>query len=243
VSDIGKVGVIAAIMGALLLFGLLLTPVQSEQNPEVVTSEEPVVTEVRMLPPTTLEMLDPIYSEKAVFQDDTIRIAFDVSLSDADVESRLPFWLHNVSDSAIIVLWDRCSIMLPEDNTVNVITESGLASYAPSSVISVAPAGDLFEAVIPVTELDLESESGAVVTTGVLDQGTFAFVLAIEREARRGDTLRALLQRELRARQTATGCEETIQPAVTSELLQRIAVADMYRDREVVYYTFRFVIR
>ena len=240
-SDLGKVGVIAAIMGALLLFGLLLTPDQPTQERDIApAAEETVVTEVRMLPPTTLEMLDPIYSEKAVFQDDTIRIAFDVSLSEEGVDSRLPFWLHNISDSAITVLWDRCSIMLPEDNTVNVINEGGLTHFAPGGVISVAPAGDLFEAVIPVTEIDLESESGFAVTTGVLDQGTFAFVLAIERQA--GGDARKAMQRVMRA-QTSDGCQQPIAPEQAREVMARVAVAEACAGREIAYYTFRFVIR
>jgi hypothetical protein len=221
VNDLGKIAVIGAIMGALLLFGLLLNPPERSVGDVVAPVQEPVMTEVTVLPPTTLEMLDPIYSEKAVFQDDTIRIAFNISHTEEGVESRLPFWIHNISDDVVSVLWDRCSIQLPCGNTVNVINEEGLA-YGGS--ISIAPAGDLFDAVIPVTEVIWGDE--AIVSTGVLDQATFTFVLAIERgvpgappahqmSGTRGEML--------------PGCD----PGVTIPS----------RDREIVFYTFRFVIR
>jgi hypothetical protein len=221
VNDLGKVAVIAAIMGALLLFGLLLNAPVRSAGDVVAPVEEPVITEVTVLPPTSLEMLDPIYSEKAVFQDDTIRIAFNVSHTEEGVESRLPFWIHNISDDVISVLWDRCSIQLPCGNTVNVINEQGL-SYGGS--ISIAPAGDLFDGVIPVTEVIWEDE--AVVSTGVLDQGTFTFVLAIERGV---PSASAAHQMSGTHGEMPPGCE----PAVTIPS----------RAREIVFYTFRFVIR
>ncbi|MFC2099637.1 hypothetical protein ACFLSF_02265 [Candidatus Bipolaricaulota bacterium] len=240
-TDLGKIGVIAGIMGALLLFGLLSAPDQPAlERGDIAPAKEPVVTEVRLLAPTSLEMLDPIYSEKAVFQDDTIRIAFDVSHSEEGVQSRLPFWLHNISDDAINVLWDRCSIQLPGDNTVNVVNEGGLAHFAPGGVISVAPAGDLFEAVIPVTEIDLQSESGFAVSTGVLDQGTFSFVLAIERGAACDPMAMSMTMppREIQP-QPAYECEEAPAPA----MMGRVTCSKPCFDREIVYYTFRFVIR
>jgi len=218
VNDLGKIAVIAAIMGALLLFGLLLNPIEPatvERQPAVV--QEPV-TEVTVLPPTSLEMLDPIYSEKAVFQDDTIRIAFNISHTEEGVESRLPFWIHNVSDDVICILWDRCSMQLPCGNTVHVINEDGFA-YGAS--ISVAPGGDLFDAVIPVTEIVWEEEP--IVSTGVLDQATFTFVLAIERGAPQTDgTAAAPVDRR-------SGCGPIVTTVAT--------------DREIIFYTFRFVIR
>jgi hypothetical protein len=221
VNDLGKIAVIAAIMGALLLFGLLLNaPVRSARD-VVAPVEEPVVTEVTVLPPTSLEMLDPIYSEKAVFQDDTIRIAFNISHTEEGVESRLPFWIHNISDDVISILWDRCSIQLPCGNTVNIINEEGLA-YGGS--ISIAPAGDLFDAVIPVTEIVWEEEP--IISTGVFDQATFTFVLATER----GVPMPAMASRMSNTRgDTPPGCD----PVVTTPS----------RDREVIFYTFRFVIR
>jgi len=220
VNDLGKVAVIAAIMGALLLFGLLMNrsepaPVAQENvAPEVA---EETVTEVTVLPPTSLEMLDPIYSEKAVFQDDTIRVAFNISHTEAGVESRLPFWIHNVSDGVITILWDRCSMQLPNGNTVNIINEEGLAY---GGAISIAPAGDLFDAVIPVTEVVWEDEP--VVTTSVLDQSTFTFVLAVERGI-------SCMATRISVPEYPPGCE----PVVTT----------IANEREIAFYTFRFVIR
>ncbi len=211
---------IAAIMGALLLFGLLVYRPEPAAEPAIEPIEE-AVTEITVLPPTSLEMLDPIYSEKAVFQDDTIRIAFNISHTEGGVESRLPFWIHNISDDVISILWDRCSMQLPYGNTVNVVNEEGLA-YGGS--ISIAPGGDLFDAVIPITEIVWEEEP--IVSTGVLDQATFTLVLAVERGVpgvptahRMGGSRGDLAQ----------GCE----PAVTT----------IAGEREIVFYTFRFVIR
>jgi len=219
---LGKVAVIAAIMGALLLFGILLNrpePVVAER--ELAPVEEPVATEVTVLPPTSLEMLDPIYSEKAVFQDDTIRIAFNVSHTEEGVESRLPFWLHNISDDVITILWDRCSIQLPCGNTVNVLNEEGLAI---GGSISVAPAGDLFDAVVPVTEIVWEDDP--IVTTGVFDQGTFTFVFAVERGIPGAPTAHRMAP--ARGEQMP-GCEPT--------------VTTIGGEREIIFYTFRFVVR
>jgi len=221
VNDLGKIAVIAAIMGALLLFGLLLNRQPAAVEPEELASvEEPVVTEVTVLPPTSLEMLDPIYSEKAVFQDNTIRIAFNVSHTEDGVESRLPFWLHNISSDVITILWDRCSIQLPCGNTVNVVNEEGFA-YGGS--ISIAPAGDLFDAVVPVTEILWEDDP--IVSTRVFDQGMFTFVLALERAAPGS----AMAHRVGTPRADLPGCE----PVVTT----------VAGEREVIFYTFRFVVR
>jgi len=220
VNDLGKIAVIAAIMGALLLFGILLN--RPEPVPEeAVPVEEPVATEVTVLPPTSLEMLDPIYSEKAVFQDNTIRIAFNVSHTEEGVESRLPFWIHNISDDVISILWDRCSVQLPCGNTVNVINEEG-PTFGGS--ISIAPAGDLFDAVVPVSEI-VEGDTFTV-TTGVFDQGTFTFVLAIDRGVPGASAAHRV------------GSTRSEQPAVCEP-----AVATDGGDREIVFYTFRFVVR
>jgi len=82
VTDLGKYGVIAAIMGAILLMGVVFYTAPSTDQQATVAP-----TVVATLP--SLEMLDPVYSEKGVFQDDTIRIAFDVSFVDDRAESRL----------------------------------------------------------------------------------------------------------------------------------------------------------
>ncbi len=219
-NDLGKIAVIAAIMGALLLFGLLLHQPEPATVEPVLEPTQEAVTEVTVLPPTSLEMLDPIYSEKAVFQDNTIRIAFNISHTEEGVESRLPFWIHNISDDVISILWDRCSMQLPCGNTVNVINEEGPA-YGGS--ISIAPSGDLFDAVIPITEITWEEEE-PIVSTGVLDQATFTLVLAIERGVPGAQTAY-----RTGGRDQPSGCE----PAVTT----------VAGEREIVFYTFRFVIR
>jgi len=228
-----KVAVIGGIMGALLLFGIFsqtTEPVVVEPVPDVV--EEPV-TEVTILPQQTLEMLDPVYSEKAVFQDRTIRIAFNGAFTEDGVESRLPFWIHNVSDDVINILWDRCSIQLPCGNTVNTVNEGGQDFFAlVGRTISIAPAGDLFDAFIPVSEITWTDE-GPYLTTNVFDEGTFTLVLAIERAARYNA---ALMQRGM-PQQPESGCEDEVMTSRAREMAMPMAA------REIVYYTFRFVLR
>jgi len=229
-----KIAVIGGIMGALLLFGIFsqtTAPIVVEPVPVVV--EEPVI-DVTILPLPTLEMLDPVYSEKAVFQDRTIRIAFNGAFTEDGVESRLPFWIHNVSDDVINILWDRCSIQLPCGNTVNTLNESGQDFFAPvGRTISIAPAGDLFDAFIPISEISW-TEDGAYITTNVLDEGTFTLVLAIERAAGYHP---GFVQREM-PQPSEPGCEdEVVMPRV------REMAMPMRVGREIVYYTFRFVLR
>ena len=88
-EDLGKIAVIAGIFGAILLAGVLAAPPARDPEPTpepVVIVEEPVT----VLQEDTLEMLDPIYSEKAVYQDEVIRISFDASYVDEGLQSHLP---------------------------------------------------------------------------------------------------------------------------------------------------------
>ena len=234
-NDLGKVAVIAAIMGAILLVGLIVAPIGSEPAEEPVVVEEPAAEPVTVLQEDTLEMLDPVYSEKAVFQDGTIRIAFDASYTDDGLQSRLPFWLHNVSGDVINVLWDRCSIQLPAGNTVKVLSEESLAYFGgPAGTISVAPSGDLFDAVIPISEFSWGEDDSGSISTGVLDQGTFTLVFAIERGLPRSG---ACWPSQGPPR-TADDCEiEPGQPPFGRVIEQ------LCDGRAIIYYTFRFVVR
>ena len=225
-NDLGKIGVIAAIMGVILLVGLALSPAPS-------TDQQAVVSTTTIVAQPTLEMLDPVYSEKGVFSDDTIRIAFDAAFAGDEAESRLQFWLENVSDDAITVLWDRCSLQLPSGETVKVLNEESLDDFLPlGRMISIAPGGSLRDAVIPITEISSDGEGGWSLTSGVLDAGTFTFVLAVERGIPTGPG-----REELRRRLEASGCEGMAK-AIEWELAKRLL-----SRREIVYYTFRFVIR
>jgi len=228
VTDLGKFGVIAAIMGAILLVGVMINtaPAPDQQA----AAESSVVAT-----PPSLEMLDPAYSEKGVFQDDTIRIAFDATFVDDQAESRLQFWLHNVSDDAITILWDRCSLQLPSGNTVKVLSEESLDDLLPlGRVISIAPGGDLFDAAIPITEIASDGVGGWTLTSGVLDAGTFTFVLAVERAVPLPDGLH---RGDLRHGMEGDGCDGMTK-AIGRALIERSLTR-----REIVYYTFRFVIR
>jgi hypothetical protein len=230
VDDLGKIAVIAGIFGAILLAGILMAPTTQETAPT--PAPEPVIVEetVTVLQEDTLEMLDPIYSEKAVFQDGVIRISFDASYSDEGLQSRLPFWVHNISGDVINILWDRCSLQLPGGNTVKIVNEeSGAAFGGYGNTISIAPSGDLFDAIIPVSERVWEDEGGWSVTTGVLDRGPFTLVLAVEH----GELRPCLPQ----AQQDICNAESTG---------KRAGAADSQSDcdtRCITYYTFRFIVR
>ncbi|MGB2983521.1 MAG: hypothetical protein WBC63_06640 [Candidatus Bipolaricaulia bacterium] len=235
-DDLGKVAVIAAIMGAILLVGVILAPTErATVVQEPVAVGEPIVEEVTILQEDSLEMLDPVYSEKAVFQDGTIRIAFDASYTDEGLESRIPFWIHNVSGDVINILWDRCSIQLPNGNTVKVLSEESLTYFgAPGGTISIASSGDLFDAVIPVSEFVWEEDPGWSVSTGVLDAGTFTFVLAIEcGEARPAKIMPGRGQQMIEE-----DCDDGKGPLPFGKTIELPS-----EGRNVVYYTFRFVVR
>lgn len=182
-DDLTKFGIFAAIVLAILVGGLALhSTTVAPEAPSVAQVTE--TKETVVLPQLTLEMLDPIYSEKAVFEDDTIRISFKASQTKDGFESKVPFWLHNVSNEVITVLWDRCSMQLPAGNTVNIATEAqldGVVWGPPSTPLSVAPCGDLFESLIPVTEVSWTDDSGWATSTGILDQAPFLVVFAIEK--------------------------------------------------------------
>jgi len=181
-ADIGKLAIIAAIFGVLLLGGLYIN---QEQAPELAPQpvvEQPVVEEAPVAPQLSLEMLGPVYSEKAVYSDDLIRISFKTPLTDNGIESALPFWLHNASGDVITVLWDRCSLQLPSGNTVNIVNkgpEDGVKLPLTGRTISIAPGADLFDTIVPVSEVS-KTDTAWALTTDVLNQGPFQFVLALE---------------------------------------------------------------
>ncbi len=141
----------------------------------------PVTTTVAT-PQKSLEMLGPVYSEKGIYQDDAIHVSFKALINSANqVESRIPMWLHNMSADAIVLEWDRCSLQLPNGNTVHVVPAAWLTTPTPvPHVITIAPGGDLFATLIPVTEIKRATDGTYTVSTGVLDQGPFFLTLAIE---------------------------------------------------------------
>jgi len=177
-DDLVKIGIVAAIMGALLLGGLALRYTTATPEVEEVTE----VAEESVLPLPSLEMLDPVYSEKAVFADCGIRASFEpYYTSDGEVESKLAFWFHNGTDDVIAVDWNRCSIQLPSGDTVNVVYEEqvGIFKTTLAPPTAVAPDSDLFSTVYPISEIDWTADEWSV-TSGVLEQGPFKFVLALE---------------------------------------------------------------
>lgn len=178
--DIGKLAIIAAIFGVLLVGGLFINQQQAPApEPAQVVDQTPAV---QAAPQLSLEMLGPVYSEKAVYQDDLIRMSFKTPLTDNGIESDLPFWLHNASGEVITVLWDRCSLQLPSGNTVNIVNrgpDGAIADSLADRLISIAPGGDLFDTIVPVSEIT-QVNGGLALTTDVLSQGPFQFVLALQ---------------------------------------------------------------
>jgi len=179
-ADIGKLAIIAAIFGVLLVGGLFINQQQAPApEPTPVVDQAPAVPAA---PQLSLEMLGPVYSEKAVYQDGLIRMSFKTPLTDNGIESDLPFWLHNASGEVITVLWDRCSLQLPSGNTVNIVNRGPAGAIADSladRLISIAPGGDLFDTIVPISEITQE-DGGLALTTDVLSQGPFQFVLALQ---------------------------------------------------------------
>ena len=179
-ADIGKLAIIAAIFGVLLVGGLFINQQQvPAPEPAPVVDQAPAV---QAAPQLSLEMLGPVYSEKAVYQDGLIRMSFKTPLTDNGIESDLPFWLHNASGEVITVLWDRCSLQLPSGNTVNIVNRGPAGAIADSladRLISIAPGGDLFDTIVPISEIT-QVDGGLALTTDVLSQGPFQFVLALQ---------------------------------------------------------------
>lgn len=163
----GKLAIIAAILGILLLGGIYANQTEVQA---------PVASQL------SIEMLGPVYSEKAVYKDDLIHISFKTPLKANGIESALPFWLQNTSGDSFTVLWDRCSIQLPSGNTVNVANKGVRNDMGPvvgDQMISIAPGAYLFDTLIPISEA-YSTDEGWVITKDVLDQGPFQFVLALD---------------------------------------------------------------
>ncbi len=132
-------------------------------------------------PQKTLEMLGPVYSEKGIYQDDVMHVSFKALIdSNNKVKSEISMWLHNVSGNAIVVDWDRCSLELPNGNTVHIVPKAWLTTpEALPHVITVAPGGDLFATLIPVTGI-YRTKGTYAISTAVLDKGPFLLTLAVE---------------------------------------------------------------
>lgn len=181
-DDALRIGIVGGLMTLLLLMGLALRPSGSDAEEPLPVVEAVAVEEVEctVLQDLTLEMLDPVYSEKAVYDDGVIRASFDIRQNSDGVESGLALWLHNSSPSAMIVHWDRCSFQLPDSDTVNAVhdDEAGPLGEMIPEMLTLAPGADLFTTVYPVTEVEMDA--GWVASTGVFSEGPFQFVLAVE---------------------------------------------------------------
>jgi len=133
---------------------------------------------------------------------------------------------------------------------VQVLSGGSLDDFIPlGRVITVAPGGDLFDAAVPITEISSNGAGGWSLTRGVLDSGAFTFVLAIERGVPRPTGLNAdriergipcptgLNADRIRQQIQADGCDGA------TKAIGRAFLEHALNRREIVYYTFRFVIR
>jgi hypothetical protein len=180
------IGFLSVVLLGALTF-TIATYFTSQQTADVTVSaqiEIPEIESVRAVSPSQkmLRILSPCFSREAEYSDCAIRLTFEASYTvDGRAESRLAFWLRNTSAQVIAVVWDRCSIQLPDGDTVNVVHEDQLGALgaASSPPTTLAPGGDLFDAVFPVSEVAWTNE-GWIVSSGVLDQGPFSFILALD---------------------------------------------------------------
>ncbi|UCF10058.1 MAG: hypothetical protein JSW65_08380 [Candidatus Bipolaricaulota bacterium] len=179
-DDALRIGIVAGLMTLLLLMGLALRPSEPEAEEPLPVAEVVQEEDCAVIQDLTLEMLDPVYSEKAVFDDGLIRASFDVAQSADGIESGLSLWLHNSTDDAIVVHWDLCSFQLPDSDTVNIVHEDQAGEFAEwlPSTLTLGPGGDLFTTIYPIG--DVEMLEGWCGSFGVLTEGPFSFVLAIE---------------------------------------------------------------
>ena len=177
------IGFLSVVLLGALTFKIA-TYFTSQQTADVALSmpvDVPRIESVSGVSPSQkiLRILSPCFSREAEYSDCAIRLSFEASYDeDGRAESRLAFWLHNTSSQVIAVDWDRCSIQLPDGDTVNVVHEDQLGT-ASSPPTTLAPGGDLFDAVFPVSEVAWTGE-GWTATSGVLDQGPFSFILALD---------------------------------------------------------------
>ena len=180
------IGFLSVVLLGALTFKIA-TYFTSQQTADVTVSTQidvPEIESVRGVSPSQkmLRILSPCFSREAEYSDCAIRLTFEASYTvDGRAESRLAFWLRNTSAQVIAVVWDRCSIQLPDGDTVNVVHEDQLGALgtASSPPTTLAPGGDLFDAVFPVSEVTWTNE-GWIASSGVLDQGPFSFILALD---------------------------------------------------------------
>ena len=189
-TDAIKLLIAGVVVGVLILGSALVGPAP---EPTVVKTTD---IDVNVFPSRRLEMLSPEYSEKAAYGDDLIRVHFDLSQNEQGIESKLIFGLHNNSEQPIAIIWDYCSIQLPDGNTANIVHKGQRAIHAglPSVPTSIAPGGDLFDVLVPSSEIvplsmdwfmAFSADEGKLVaisaeTGETLDEGIFMTFLADE---------------------------------------------------------------
>lgn len=236
------------VFAALALFGILgggskeeptttgtnIPPAVVSASENTVSKHESVMAGAPVVSLKSLELLGPVYSEKGIFQDGTIYVAFDSIQHDVGIASAVGFWLHNTSADVINVLWDRCSMQLPDGDTVGVFSGNMLEfDNWQGTLISVAPGGDLFDEILPVSEVTMTEELFSV-SYDVLNTGISTLVLAIERQ--QGGVVPSSLPHAVMP--GTNECDE-----FTQVVSQPPRSSGCSQGREVVYYTFRFVIR
>ena len=206
-----KLGVVAGLMVLLLILGSAETPETSSPVPiaqEVQAELEGdtprvSVTSARSSHRLSLEMLEPVYSEKAAFSDGLIRIRFRVTEGELGIPTALYFTLSNESDGVILLHWQKSSMELPFGDISQVLhkgqTYNDRSDYL--STTAIPPGSDLHDVIVPIDSLSWEpshcpeppyaavldtrkdltlSDCGWRVSSGVLSRARFGLVLALE---------------------------------------------------------------
>jgi len=250
---------IAGVIIAVIALGSVLIEPAVETTVVKTTVEKTTDIDINLFPPRRLEMLSPAYSEKAAYGDDLLRVHFDLSQNEEGIESKLIFGLHNNSEQPITIIWDYCSIRLPDGNTCNVIHKGQRAIHAglPTVPTSVAPGGDLFDVLVPSSEivaistdwfLSFSADDGKFVAISAdtgkpLDEGIFMTFLADEGRFvayTSGDalTVTRTIGKDMTPLGTGWSVTTDILEAGTFSFLLAVEVAGDLR-----YYNFEFVIR
>lgn len=129
-----------------------------------------------------IELVAPAASEVLLFRDATFEVRFALAREEGTYK-RIVFSLTNLTDSAIAVDWNRCSIVLPSGEASSVLHEGVrfMSAKDPTPPTTVPPASRLTESVIPTTSISYSSSEGwRVAGLGLYTGATFGLYLSLD---------------------------------------------------------------
>jgi len=149
-----------------------------------------------------LELLEPVQTDASlpvVSSDGAMKVAFAVAKhktidyersnpsegvwSRIDVvSSEIHLELTNLTSGVVVVVWDLCSMELPDGKTTNVM-HSGqryITRLEPTRPTSIAPGGSLTDVLTPTSGVYYSEFGGWKVAERILEGGPFGLTLAIE---------------------------------------------------------------